>query len=239
MIYAISAAVALISYFIGSINTSVILSRTFYDEDIRDFGSGNAGATNMLRTHGVGVGILTLICDVIKGALVVFLAYWLDILLTSILKGYPMADFEYDYLFGNLTYIAGFFVVLGHDFPIWFGFKGGKGVATSLGVILATNWQISLIILSIALLIMIFSRYVSLGSIIAAAVYPFILLTYALASGEKINYTYLSMALLLAVMLILKHHSNIKRLKNGTENKLFSKKVSDDEDDDYDDEEEY
>jgi len=240
MIYTIAAITALLSYFVGSINTSIILSKTFYGDDIRNSGSGNAGATNMLRTHGAGIAVLTLICDILKGSLVVLLCIWVDIIFTSMLKTQPMSDFERQYLLGNLQFISGFFVVLGHDFPIWFGFKGGKGVATSLGVILALNWKIGLIILTIAILIMLFSRYVSLGSITAAIVYPFILVTYIIASKDKFNITYLVMSFLLAFMLIIKHHTNIKRLKYGTENKLFAKKVVNEEidEDDIQDEEE-
>lgn len=239
MFTVITVFVALTAYFIGSINTSVILSKSIYGEDVRDSGSGNAGATNMLRTYGAGIAVLTLICDVLKGALIVLLANWLDILFTAYFKGYPLSDFESMYLFGNLKYIAGIFVVLGHDFPLWFGFRGGKGVATSLGVILALNWKIGVIVLIIALLIMIFSRYVSLGSVTAAVVYPFIVLTYILAGEEQIlaNVVYLIMAFSLALVLILKHHTNIKRLKNGTENKLFAKKTEDTDSEEENDEE--
>ncbi|MBR4723444.1 MAG: glycerol-3-phosphate 1-O-acyltransferase PlsY [Clostridia bacterium] len=231
MFTVITVILAFLAYLAGSINTSVILSKSIYGEDVRDSGSGNAGATNMLRTYGAGIAVLTLICDILKGALFVLLAWWLDILFSSYFKGYPLSDFEQAYLFENLRYIVGVFVVLGHDFPIWFGFRGGKGVATSLGVILALNPQIGLIVLAIALLIMIFSRYVSLGSVIGAVVYPFIVLTYILAGGENIakNTVYLITAFLLAFLLIIKHHSNIKRLKNGTENKLFAKKPQDEE----------
>jgi glycerol-3-phosphate acyltransferase PlsY len=243
MFTVITVVFAFLAYLAGSINTSVILSKSIYGEDVRDSGSGNAGATNMLRTYGAGIAVLTLICDILKGALFVLLASWLDILFTSYFKGYPMSDFEISYLFGNLKYIVGIFVVLGHDFPIWFGFRGGKGVATSLGVILALSWQIGLIVLAIALLIMIFSRYVSLGSVIGAVVYPFIVLTYILAGDEGLsnNTVYLIMAFLLAFLLVIKHHSNIKRLKNGTENKLFAKKPQDEEteEDDEDEEEEF
>lgn len=229
MFTVITVFVALAAYLTGSINTSVILSKSIYGEDVRESGSGNAGATNMLRTYGVGIAVLTLICDVLKGALLVLLANWLDIFFTSYFKGYPLSDFESMYLFNNLKYIAGAFVVLGHDFPLWFGFRGGKGVATSLGVILALNWKIGLIVLSIALLIMIFSRYVSLGSVVGAIVYPFIVLTYILAGGEKLskNTVYLIMAFFLALLLIIKHHANIKRLKDGSESKLFAKKSQD------------
>lgn len=238
MFTVITVIFAFLAYLTGSINTSVILSKSIYGEDVRDSGSGNAGATNMLRTYGAGIAVLTLICDILKGALLVLLAGWLDILFSSYFKGYPMSDFEQAYLFNNLKYIVGLFVVLGHDFPIWFGFRGGKGVATSLGVILALNWQIGLIVLAIALLLMIFSRYVSLGSVIGAVVYPFIVLTYILAGGENLakNTVYLIMAFSLAFLLIIKHHSNIKRLKNGTENKLFAKKPQDEETEDVDNE---
>ena len=240
MFTVIAVLIAFIAYITGSINTSVILSKSIYGEDVRDSGSGNAGATNMLRTYGKGIAVLTLICDILKGALIVLLASWLDIAFGAYFKSYPMSDFERTYLFENLKYIAGIFVVLGHDFPLWFGFRGGKGVATSLGVILALNWQIGLIVLSIAILVMIFSRYVSLGSVTAAIVYPFIVLTYMLAGKESItkNTVYLIMAFFLALLLIAKHHANIRRLKNGTESKLFAKKPDDSEEDDEAEDEE-
>ena len=230
MFTVITALLAFLAYLAGSINTSVILSKSMYGEDVRDSGSGNAGATNMLRTYGAGIAVLTLVCDILKGALLVLLAAWLDVIFSSYFKSSPMTDFERIYLLDNLKYIVGIFVVLGHDFPIWFGFRGGKGVATSLGVILALNPIIGLIVLIIALLIMIFSRYVSLGSVIGAVVYPFIVLTYILAGGESFteNIVYSIMAFSLAFLLIIKHHSNIKRLKNGTENKLFAKKSGED-----------
>ena len=240
MVTIISVSAAFIAYLAGSINTSVILSKSIYGEDVRDSGSGNAGATNMLRTYGAGIAVLTLICDILKGALIVLLASWLDIVLTAYLKSSPMSEFERMYLFGNLKYICGIFVVLGHDFPIWFGFRGGKGVSTSLGVILALNWQMGLILLAIAVIVMSLSRYVSLGSVTAALVYPFFVLAYILAGEEKItkNLSYLIMAFFLSFLLIIKHHGNIKRLKNGTESKLFAKKTYD-EDENSEDAEEY
>jgi len=144
----------------------------------------------------------------------------------SVFENASASAFERTYILGSLKYIAGIFVVLGHDFPIYFGFKGGKGVATSLGVMLTLNWQVGLIILALALTIMATTRYVSLGSITAAAVYPFVLFTFMIAGGEKLSgcITYLFMAVLLAVILIAKHHTNITKLKNGNESKLFEKK---------------
>ena len=220
MFTVIAILFAILAYLIGSINTSVLLSKHFYGEDVRDSGSGNAGATNMLRNYGVGIAVLTLVCDILKGVIPVILAALIDPLIAD--------NFSDSYIFvGNLRYVVGLFIVLGHIFPVWFGFRGGKGVATSLGVILALNWQIGLIILAIAILIMAFSRYVSLGSVIAAFVYPFMVLTFSLASGKSLedDAVYLAMAVALALLVILKHHANISRLRNGTENKLFSKKA--------------
>lgn len=224
MMYTIAGLIAVVSYLVGSINPSIILSRAIYGKDIRESGSGNAGSTNMLRTHGKGMALATLVCDILKGALMVVTASWLDNIFSE-----PNAAFsiiENTYLLGNLKYIAGVFAVIGHDFPIYFGFRGGKGVATSLGVVLALDWQVGLIVAAAAILVMIFSGYVSLGSIAAGGIYPFVLFTYLLASGEAMEgkITYIAMSFVLAVLLIGKHHSNITKLKNGTENKLFSRK---------------
>ncbi|MBE7015639.1 MAG: glycerol-3-phosphate 1-O-acyltransferase PlsY [Ruminococcaceae bacterium] len=226
MLYITAILVAVCSYLVGSINTSIILSKAIYGTDIRKSGSGNAGATNMLRTHGTKMAVATLLFDVLKGVLMVALVSILDKFSVNIYENAPASDFERTYLLGSLKYIAGIFVVLGHDFPLYFGFKGGKGVATSLGVMLTLNWKVGLIILALALTIMAITRYVSLGSITAAAVYPFVLFTFMIAGGDELSQciTYLFMAVTLAVILIAKHHSNITKLKNGTENKLFAKK---------------
>ncbi len=227
MVLAIAVIVAVISYLIGSINTSIILSKSIYGTDIRNSGSGNAGATNMLRTHGKGIAVATLICDVLKGMIAIVIAAWADIIINDFAKTAILTPFASRYILGNLKYIAGIFVVLGHDFPVFFGFRGGKGVATSLGVALTLDWQVGLIIAVIALIIMASSRYVSLGSICAAALYPFVLFVYLMAKemsnlNDKLGY--IVMAFVLALLLIVKHHSNIKKLSLGTENKLFSKK---------------
>jgi glycerol-3-phosphate acyltransferase PlsY len=228
MVLAIAIFVAVLSYLIGSINTSIILSKSIYGTDIRTSGSGNAGATNMLRTHGKGIAIATLICDVLKGMIAIVIAAWADIALNDFAKTAILTPFASQYILGNLKYIAGIFVVLGHDFPVFFGFRGGKGVATSLGVALTLDWQVGLIIAVIALVIMASSRYVSLGSICAAALYPVVLFTYLMVTemstlDQKLGY--IVMAFVLALLLIVKHHSNIKKLRLGTENKLFAKKA--------------
>ena len=133
--------VAIIAYAIGSINFSVIISRNMAGFDIREKGSGNAGSTNMLRSIGKKAAILTLICDIIKGVIAVLIAF----IIGKLGKNVDQA---------LLVQIAGILVVVGHTFPIFFEFKGGKGVATSLGVLLIINWKVGLICLDFALVIM-------------------------------------------------------------------------------------
>lgn len=221
MIWFIGIAAAVIAYLIGSINTSIILSRAFTGSDIRTSGSGNAGATNMLRTHGKKLAVITLICDILKGVVAVLLGVLADYLLlqSAVLGSAPAAAF----ILGNLHYIAGFFVVLGHNFPVFFGFRGGKGVATGLGVMMTLNWQVGLIVLAVSIIIMAATRYVSLGSVIGAAMFPLLLLAFGLGSGEFSPMAVI-MAAALAVLIIARHHANISRLMRGEENKLFSKK---------------
>ena len=133
--------IAIIAYLIGSINFSVIISKRMAGFDVREKGSGNAGTTNMLRSIGVKAAVITLLCDILKGVVVILIA----ILIGNIVDGLDDA---------LLVQLAGIFVIIGHTFPIFFGFKGGKGIATSLGVLLMINWQIGLICLVFALILM-------------------------------------------------------------------------------------
>ncbi len=227
MIWFIGIAAAVAAYLIGSINTSIILSRVFFGEDIRKSGSGNAGATNMLRTHGKKFAIATLIMDILKGVIAVLLALAADNILAQLLPLQYAQSPEAEYILGNLKYIAGFFVVLGHSFPIYFGFRGGKGVATGLGVILTLNWQVGLIVLALSLIIMAVSRYVSLGSVIGALLFPLLLAVFTLGAGN-FDMIEIIMAAALSLLIIARHHSNISRLLHGNENKLFSKKQTKD-----------
>ena len=152
--------IAIIAYAIGSINFSVIISRKMAGFDLREKGSGNAGTTNVLRTVGKKAALITLVCDILKGVVAILVAY----IAGKIVKDVDTA---------MLAQIAGLLVVIGHAFPIFFEFKGGKGVATSLGVILTTNWQIGLICLIFALVIIISTRMLSMGSIGAAIFFLF------------------------------------------------------------------
>ena len=200
-------AVAVIAYLIGSINSSILISKAVTGKDIRTSGSGNAGATNMLRTMGKKYAVITLVIDILKGVVALLLAK-----LAINLGAYTSA-----------TYIAGVAVVLGHNFPVFFGFKGGKGVATSLGVVLLLDWKIGLITLVVALAVMAISKYVSLGSITAAVVFM-VLQIVAMAVTDAFDIARLICVLILGGLLIIRHRANIARLANGTENKLGSKK---------------
>ena len=203
--------VAIIAYAIGSINFSVIISKKMAGFDVREKGSGNAGSTNMLRSVGKKAAILTLICDILKGVIAVLVAF----IIGKISKNVDQA---------LLVQIAGILVVVGHTFPIFFEFKGGKGVATSLGVLLIINWKIGLICLVFALVIMALSRMVSLGSIGAAVLFP--VLTLFIHSNYIVQATgikYIVFGIILAAFVIFNHRANIQRIANGTENKLSFK----------------
>lgn len=207
----IDVVMAIIAYLIGSINFSVIISKKVAGFDVREKGSGNAGSTNMLRSVGKGAAVLTLLCDILKGVVAILIAIGIGNLVKDADKGL-------------LVQIAGVAVVLGHTFPIFFGFKGGKGVATSLGILLMTNWQIGLICLVFALVLMALTQMVSLGSCAAAVLFPvltlFIKEHYIVAEGGN----YFIYSVILAVIVLYNHRSNIKRMLNGTENKLSFKK---------------
>ena len=208
--------VAIIAYLIGSVNFSIIISKKMAGFDVREKGSGNAGTTNMLRSVGKKAAAITLVCDILKGVVSIGLA----IIIGNIVKN---LDKEL------LLQIAGIAVVLGHTFPIFFGFKGGKGVATSLGVLLMSNWQIGLICLVFALVLMALTRMVSLGSCAAAVLFPvltlFINQNYTVLSEGKNGNVYFIYSVILAIIVLYNHRENIKRILSGTENKLsFSKR---------------
>lgn len=223
MLYMIALLVCLVSYALGSISNSILIAKRISGKDIRQEGSGNAGATNMLRVHGKKPAILTLVLDALKGVLAVLLAMLVDWIVVKNTDMFTCSVQEQFLFGGNLKYYAGFFAVVGHDYPVFFRFRGGKGVATSLGVVLATNWQVGLIVAVIAILIMVISRYVSLGSICAGILYPCGLAAY-LVGSDSWNGVAVVSAALLGILLIYKHRTNIIRLRAGTESKLFQKK---------------
>jgi len=195
----------IVGYLIGSINFSVIISKKVAGFDVREKGSGNAGTTNMLRSVGKQAAIVTLVCDILKGVVAILFA----IILGNIVKEIDKA---------TLVQLSAIGVVIGHTFPIFFRFKGGKGIATSLGILLMSNWQIGLICLIFALLLMALTRMVSLGSIAAAVLFP--VLTLFIDVNYIVQGNYFLFSVILALIVIFNHRQNIQRIMNGNENKL-------------------
>lgn len=204
--------VAIIAYLLGSISFSVIISKKMAGFDVRQKGSGNAGTTNVLRSVGKKAAIFTLILDVLKGVVAILVAY---------IAGKIIKDIDNKSL---LIQIAGIAVIIGHTFPIFFNFKGGKGIATSLGVLLMTNWNIGLICLVFALVLMALTRIVSIGSLAAAILFP-VLIIFMPSSAYIVDGNYIVYSIILAVLVIYNHRANVKRLLNGTENRLDFKKI--------------
>jgi len=205
MIY-LCLLVSSIAYLIGSINTSMLVS-AFFGKDVRSEGSGNAGATNTLRVFGKGAAAVVMLGDALKGVIAVLIANFL---------------FDFFTVPGNASlpsYMAAFFVVLGHNFPLYFGFKGGKGITTSAAVIFMLDWQIGFIVLIVAVAIMAITKYVSLGSCCAAIVFP----AAVIMSHGNDNY-FVTLAFAMAALAIYMHRKNIVRLIKGTESKLNFKK---------------
>lgn len=201
-IYAVIIAIG--AYLIGSINFSILLSRIILGKDIRQSGSGNAGATNMLRTYGKKMGVLTLLLDLLKGIVVIVVCRLMSI-------------------GEEWTYIAGVCVALGHNYPIFFGLKGGKGVATSLGVAFVLDWQIGILVAVIGVSVIAITRYVSLGSMLGGAIFIVAEIFKMIYLGE-FNIIKAVCSIILGGLLIYRHRTNIIRLLNGTENKLGAKK---------------
>lgn len=198
--------ISIIAYFIGSISFSVIFSRKFAGFDVREKGSGNAGTTNVLRSVGKKAAAITLVCDILKGVVAIAIA-------TIASKIWKEVNVEI------LKYLAGFFAILGHTFPIFFEFRGGKGVATSLGVLITLDWKIGLVCLIFGVILIALTKMVSVGSILSAILFPILMVFMGNARFEAII-----ISILITLLVIFNHRSNIKRIQNGTENKLSFKK---------------
>ncbi len=207
MNYFIIGLCALVAYFLGSINTSIILSG-FKGKDIRKEGSGNAGATNTLRVMGKKAAVFVVIFDGLKGVVAILAAR----LICSVAS--------LDDISSNAgEYFAALFVMLGHVYPVYFGFKGGKGVMTTIAVILMLDWRIGLGLLVCCIAIMLITRYVSLGSCLGALAFPILV-----AAFHTEDVLFIAIASLIGLLAIFKHRTNIVRLFKGTESKLSFKK---------------
>lgn len=193
--------VVLSSYLLGSFNFAIIISGKLFNEDVRTYGSGNAGMTNMLRTYGKKAAALTLLADALKAVIA--------ILVGRLIWGIVGA------------YAAGLACMIGHVFPVFYKFKGGKGVVVAAVTILMTNWRVGLILILFFVILVAGTKYISLGSVMCALIYP-LLLPRLIGNAPQITVLF---AFGLMLIIVLKHTSNIKRLLSGTENKIsFTKK---------------
>ncbi|MBC8585741.1 glycerol-3-phosphate 1-O-acyltransferase PlsY [Youxingia wuxianensis] len=204
-----SALVAIISYLIGSVSFAVIISRTFEKEDIRNFGSGNAGMTNILRNYGKKLAVLTAVGDFGKALVAVALGRLL----------YQMAGITQS----DGGYIAGLCVILGHLYPVFFKFKGGKGVLTSLGVILILNPWVFLMLVVLLLPFVLIVKIVSLTVLIGYILFPIFTYFVSRAQGAPVVSNVI-FALMISAMGAYAHRENIQRLRNGTEYRFGEKK---------------
>ncbi len=218
---------AVIAYLLGSISFAIIITRCFSGKDIRSFGSGNAGATNVLRSQGALPAALTFIGDLCKSMLSVYLG---GLLLCSLqlapVAGSDLLTHDVENLALVGKYLAGLCCVLGHIYPVFFGFRGGKGVMTILGMTLILDWRTAVVGLSVFAIVVLLSRMVSLGSIVAGVSLPiatYLFRTYLYEQEwQTVAFCTVAMACITAIA-IIKHKENIKRILAGTESK-FGKK---------------
>jgi len=203
-----SLLVVVLAYLLGSIPTGYLLMRFFRKQDIRTIGSGNIGATNVLRSGAKGLGAATFLLDMLKGCCAVWLG---QALAPHLLADWPVR---------NVEALAALCAVLGHIYPVWLGFKGGRGVSTGFGVFLVAAPWAALAAITVFGLTVWISRFVSLGSILGAASFP--LFAWFLVSGERPRF-FLAVQVVVALLIIVKHHANIRRLFAGTESRFGSR----------------
>jgi glycerol-3-phosphate acyltransferase PlsY len=200
-----SLLVIAVAYLLGSIPVGYLLVRVFLKRDVRAVGSGNIGATNVLRSGGTGLGAATFLLDMLKGCTAVYLGGVLGVLLA------PGVQVR------NMQALAALVAVLAHVFPVWLRFKGGKGVATGFGVFLVAAPSSALAAIGVFALVLLITRYVSLASILGAASFPFF--AWMLVSGERPPF-YIAVQFAVSLIIIAKHHQNIRRLLAGTESRI-------------------
>ena len=197
------ALIILAGYLLGSLNFSIIISKLALKKDIRDYGSGNAGSTNAFRVMGAKMTLLVMLGDMLKGIAGVLVAY---------------SVFPQDGLIGSLpVFLTGFSVILGHVFPVYFKFQGGKGILTTAAILILFDWRSLLVIFAIFLVAAIATKYVSLGSVLAAAAFPFTII----ACGY--DWRYIVLSFVWGIGVIVLHRGNIKRLLSHTEKKFSFK----------------
>lgn len=218
MIYVCFALAAIIPYLLGGINSAIIVTKIKSGEDIRTLGSGNAGLTNTLRTQGKAAALFVLLGDVLKGVLSVVLVRVAFNLLAGVDVGNPESGMMW------VLFLAGVFAILGHVFPVYYGFKGGKGILVTVSVLLAIDWLPAVLLFGIFAVIVAVTRYVSLGSIVAAILYPVTILAFGLVWNNPSVVLNTVFSALIGGLIVFMHRQNIKRLLSHTENKLGQKK---------------
>jgi len=199
------------AYLLGSIPIGYLLVRIFHHQDIRAFGSGNIGATNVLRAGGKRLGAATFLLDVLKGCA----AVWLGALCAAHLM--PSSSPR------DLEALAALFAVLGHMFPVWLHFRGGKGVATAFGVFLVAAPWAALASIGVFAVVLLICRYVSVASILGAASFPFF--AWLLVRGDRPPF-FIAVQFAVSFLIIAKHHQNIRRLLSGTESRIGARKTA-------------
>ena len=198
------------AYLLGSVSFAVVVSKGLYHQDVRQFGSGNAGMTNILRTYGKKAAALTLASDFLKGIAAVVIGR-----LIFAAMGVTLFDG---------AYVGGLFAILGHLYPVYFGFRGGKGILTSIGIIAVINPLVFVGLLIIGLPLIFLTKIVSVGSLAGAVCYPILTLLVDSFQGG-ISWLDFSFSVVIALLVIWMHRANIKRLLNGTENRFGGKKT--------------
>ena len=214
--YIVIVLCCIAAYLIGSCNSAIIVVKLLKHEDVREFGSKNAGLTNVLRCFGKGPALATLTSDLLKGCLTI-------LIIKAVVKA---SGFTGDLM--TVSYIAGLLVMLGHVFPVWYGFKGGKGVLVTATVLLAIDPFTFAIVIPVFIIMLIITKYVSVSSITAAAAYPIVtFIVQHFVKHIELNSVLIhtGFAALSGILIIYMHRANIRRLMDGTENKFsFSKK---------------
>lgn len=206
--------VALAGYFIGNIEFAVIISRLTYKDDIRKHGSGNAGTTNMMRVYGMKPGLATFLGDFLKGLLGTLLLSFIGSIFASdtVYFGAKASDI--------CKYTGAMCIVIGHDYPILFGLRGGKGAASSLGIAFVLAPIIALVVTVLCFILIYATQIVSLGSLLGMTIFSASLIIHGINIGD---YAMVTLAVLLCVILVIRHSDNISRLLQGKENKLFKR----------------
>lgn len=208
---------AVVAYLCGSVSFAIIVTKLFSKKDIRDFGSGNAGATNVLRSQGKLPALFTTLGDLAKSIVAVYVGGWL-------LTSWQLQPYNGALDLGLVgAYTAGLCCIVGHMFPIFFGFRGGKGVMTTLGMMLLLDWKAALILLALFAVVVSTTRMVSLGSIVAGIGLPivtFVFRAYVYHQPMPIVWFCTGVICIISAIVIIRHRSNIVRIINGTENKI-------------------